>query len=140
MKTSKLRGFTLIEIMIAAGIIALLAAIAVPSFLRARNRAQASMVLNNLRLLDAAKDQYAAESGLAPTVMPTGAQIASYLKSESSLASAAATTTNGTVPDPKLTFVSYALNDLGTLPSVSGTGSLGTTVDFAFWSPFTAAD
>ena len=56
-------GFTLVEIMIVVAIIALLAAIAVPGFLRARKRSQASRILNDLRLIDAAVDQYAIETG-----------------------------------------------------------------------------
>ena len=55
-------GFTLVEIMIVVAIIALLAAIAVPGFLRARKRSQASKVLNDLRLIDSAVDQYAIEN------------------------------------------------------------------------------
>src|SRR5262245_30639542 len=55
-------GFTLVEIMIVVAIIALLAAIAVPGFLRARKRSQASRILNDLRLIDAACDQYAIEN------------------------------------------------------------------------------
>ncbi len=43
-------GFTLVEIMIVVAIIALLAAIAVPGFLRARKRSQASRVLNDLQI------------------------------------------------------------------------------------------
>ena len=62
-KLNKRRGgFTLVEIMIVVAIIALLAAIAVPGFLRARKRSQASRVLNDLRLIDAAVDQYAIEN------------------------------------------------------------------------------
>jgi prepilin-type N-terminal cleavage/methylation domain-containing protein len=56
------RGFTLVEIMIVVAIIALLAAIAVPGFLRARKRSQATRVLNDLRLIDSAVDQYAIET------------------------------------------------------------------------------
>src|SRR6266566_5003669 len=59
---SRGRGFTLVEIMIVVAIIALLAAIAVPGFLRARKRAQASRLLNDLRMIDAAVDQYAIET------------------------------------------------------------------------------
>ena len=55
-------GFTLVEIMIVVAIIALLAAIAVPGFLRARKRSQATRILNDLRLVDAAVDQYAIET------------------------------------------------------------------------------
>jgi prepilin-type N-terminal cleavage/methylation domain-containing protein len=62
-KLSKKRGgFTLVEIMIVVAIIALLAAIAVPGFLRARKRSQASRVINDLRLIDSAVDQYAIEN------------------------------------------------------------------------------
>ena len=56
-------GVTLVEIMIVVAIIALLAAIAVPGFLRARKRSQASKILNDLRMIDGAVDQYAIETG-----------------------------------------------------------------------------
>ncbi|HXX40884.1 MAG TPA: prepilin-type N-terminal cleavage/methylation domain-containing protein, partial [Chthoniobacterales bacterium] len=56
------KGFTLVEIMIVVAIIALLAAIAVPGFLRARKRSQASKILNDLRMVDSAVDQYAVET------------------------------------------------------------------------------
>jgi prepilin-type N-terminal cleavage/methylation domain-containing protein len=55
-------GFTLVEIMIVVSIIALLAAIAIPGFLRARKRSQASHVRNELRLIDDAVAQYAIET------------------------------------------------------------------------------
>jgi prepilin-type N-terminal cleavage/methylation domain-containing protein len=64
-------GFTLVEIMIVVAIIALLAAISVPGFRRARKRAQATRVLNDLRLIDGAIDQYAIERSKA-----TGATVA----------------------------------------------------------------
>jgi type II secretory pathway pseudopilin PulG len=48
--------------MIVVAIIALLAAIAVPGFLRARKRSQASSILNDLRMIDSACDQYAIET------------------------------------------------------------------------------
>ena len=48
--------------MIVVAIIALLAAIAVPGFLRARKRSQASRIINDLRLIDSAVDQYAIEN------------------------------------------------------------------------------
>ena len=55
-------GFTLVEIMIVVAIIALLAAIAVPNFLRARKRSQATRILEDLRMIDSAIDQYAIET------------------------------------------------------------------------------
>lgn len=58
------KGFTLVEIMIVVAIIGLLAAIAIPSFMRARTTSQANACINNLRQIEAAKDQYALENGL----------------------------------------------------------------------------
>jgi prepilin-type N-terminal cleavage/methylation domain-containing protein len=55
-------AFTLVEIMIVAAVISILAAIAVPSFLRARKRSQASTVKNDLRLIDDALAQYAVDT------------------------------------------------------------------------------
>jgi prepilin-type N-terminal cleavage/methylation domain-containing protein len=73
-KTLKKRneGFTLVEIMIVVAIIALLAAIAVPGLMRARKRSQASRVINDLRLISAAIDQYAVDfSKMAGTSVTT---------------------------------------------------------------------
>lgn len=56
------QGFTLVEIMIVVAIIALLAAIAVPNFMRARKRTQATRILEDLRALDQAVEMYAIES------------------------------------------------------------------------------
>ncbi len=73
-------GFTLVEIMIVVAIIALLAAIAVPGFLRARKRSQASRIINDLRLIDSAVDQYAIENNrTSGSSVPTAAWTA-YLK------------------------------------------------------------
>ena len=58
----KYGGFTLVEIMIVVAIIAVLAAIAVPAWLRSRKRTQAARVINDLRMISAAIDQYAVET------------------------------------------------------------------------------
>src|SRR5437868_10904327 len=73
-------GFTLVEIMIVVAIIALLAAIAVPGFLRARKRSQASKILNDLRMIDAAVDQYAIETNRQTGFIVTSADWVGYLK------------------------------------------------------------
>lgn len=62
---NKKSGFTLVEIMIVVAIIGLLAAIAIPSFLKARTESQTKGCVNNLRILDAAKEQAAMELGWA---------------------------------------------------------------------------
>src|SRR2546430_17510212 len=73
-------GFTLVEIMIVVAIIALLAAIAVPNFLRARKRSQATRTLEDLRMLDAAVDQYAIENNKASGAAANFADLKNYLK------------------------------------------------------------
>src|SRR5213596_1450874 len=79
-KTNKTAGFTLVEIMIVVAIIGLLAAIAIPNFVKARENAQLNSIFNNLRILEGAKDQWALENkkGIGDTVTETDLQ--PYLK------------------------------------------------------------
>jgi type II secretory pathway pseudopilin PulG len=71
--------------MIVVAIVALLAVIAVPNFLRARKRSQASRILEELRLIDAAKDQYAIEYNRTGGSTIDWTQVQLYLKPTSSL-------------------------------------------------------
>ena len=61
-KTNSKAGFTLVEIMIVVAIIGLLAAIAIPNFVKARENAQLNSIFNNLRIIEGAKDQWAIEN------------------------------------------------------------------------------
>jgi prepilin-type N-terminal cleavage/methylation domain-containing protein len=61
-KTNRKSGFTLVEIMIVVAIIGLLAAIAIPNFVRARESAQLNSIANNLRVIEGAKDQWSLEN------------------------------------------------------------------------------
>lgn len=88
MKTSETKrrlGFTLVEIMIAIAIIALLAAIAVPNFLRARKRSQATRMLNDLRVIDYALDRWTIEKNKVPGDAALFADLKPYLKDASQL-------------------------------------------------------
>ena len=110
-KNSK-SGFTLVEIMIVVAIIGLLAAIAIPNFVRARTTAQQNACINNLRQIDGAKQQWALETKAAPTAAPVLSNIQPYLGRG----------TNGTEPfcpsDSSQTFAaSYAMGDLQTAPT-----------------------
>ncbi|MEO7932139.1 MAG: prepilin-type N-terminal cleavage/methylation domain-containing protein [Chthoniobacterales bacterium] len=126
-------GFTLVEIMIVVAIIALLASVAVPSFLRARKRSQATAVKNDLRLIDAAVDQYAIENNKAAGVQPTGADISKYLKTGTRLQVAAA---NNAITDQLGNTVAVPTVDaLPKLPTTTNT-ALSDVADANFWAPY----
>lgn len=75
------KGFTLVEIMIVVAIIALLAAIAIPSFMKSRQDSRRSACINNLRLLDHAKQQLAtASQTMLDSDTPAMTDLMPYLK------------------------------------------------------------
>jgi len=76
----KRSGFTLVEIMIVVAIIGLLAAIAIPSFVKARNTAQQNACINNLRQIDGGKEQAALEFKLTTGNTLPAASVNAYLK------------------------------------------------------------
>jgi prepilin-type N-terminal cleavage/methylation domain-containing protein len=76
-RTSNKAGFTLVEIMIVVAIIGLLAAIAIPNFVKARATSQMNGCINNLRQIDGAKQQALLELGNAAQL--TSAGLSPYL-------------------------------------------------------------
>src|SRR5436189_3202441 len=78
-QTSRKAGFTLVEIMIVVAIIGLLAAIAIPNFVKARTTAQQNACINNLRQIDSAKQQWALENRQATNATPVESDIGPYL-------------------------------------------------------------
>ena len=69
------QGFTLTEIMIVVALIGLLAAIAIPNFIKSRKRAAMTGCINNLRQIDSAKAQWALETKQNPSALPTDADL-----------------------------------------------------------------
>jgi len=121
-KTSRKAGFTLVEIMIVVAIIGLLAAIAIPNFVKARSTSQMNVCINNLRQIDAAKQQWALQNGKTGTSLPAAADITPFLGrgTGGSLASVYCPV------DPAQTFAtSYTINTCGTAPvcQISPTGT-----------------
>src|SRR6059036_176950 len=77
MKINTLRkaGFTLVEIMIVVAIIALLAAIAIPNFVKARQSSQRSACIANLKQIDGAKSTWALEAKKVNTDSPADTEL-----------------------------------------------------------------
>jgi prepilin-type N-terminal cleavage/methylation domain-containing protein len=128
-KLNKRRGgFTLVEIMIVVAIIALLAAIAVPGFLRARKRSQASRIINDLRLIDSAVDQYAIETNKKSGDSVNVTDWTNYLKKGTNLY----TTGKDILGNP---YNDQKVDSLPGVPTSSKT-SLSDVTDNTFWSPY----
>jgi prepilin-type N-terminal cleavage/methylation domain-containing protein len=100
MQTNQKTGFTVLELMIVVAIIGLLIAIAVPAFVKSRGQAQLNSILNNLRVIESAKDQWALETRTGSGAATTLTTISDYIK-------------GGTVK-PVVT-ETYVSNDVGSL-------------------------
>ncbi len=128
-------GFTLVEIMIVVAIIALLAAIAVPGFLRSRKRSQATAILNDARIISGAIDQYAIESNQIGSTTVNVPVLKGYFKPGSRLYTQAP---NGTLFD--ILTNSYLISTFDASVKVN-TGTEGAFTDVidngsSFWGAY----
>jgi prepilin-type N-terminal cleavage/methylation domain-containing protein len=116
-QASRPAGFTLVEIMIVVAIIGLLAAIAIPSFVHARAKSQATACINNLRQIEAAVQQVAIEQGKhVGDVVNYPSDVTPYIRMNA----------NNQIPGCPAGGI-YSLQTVGTIPQAIC--SLGTTVD-----------
>ena len=123
-----INGFTLVEIMIVVSIIAMLAALAVPGFLRARKRSQASRIINDLRLIDSAVDEYAIENNKTSGAPVAVADWTNYLKKGTTLY----------LTGIDILGNAYGPQTVDSLPSVpaASKAALSDVTDYTFWSPY----
>ena len=125
-------AFTLVEIMIVVGIIALLAAIAVPNFLRARKRSQGTRCLEDLRIIGAACDQYAIENNKVTGNSVAWTDVQSYVKTGSVLYNSQGFDMFGNAYNGNSTF---SVDSIPKLSSVTYS-KLSDVCPTAFWSPY----
>ena len=121
-------GNTLVEIMNVVGIITLLAALAIPGFLRARKRALASRVIVDLRLIEAAVDQYAIETQRQPGWVVSVPDWTAYLKKETQLS----TTGKDVLGND---FGAQTVDQIPIVPPATY-AALSDVADTGFWAPF----
>lgn len=125
-------GFTLTEIMLVVAILALLATIAIPNQLRARKRAQASRVLDDLRVIDNALDLYTLEyrkSGDETLTLTGLVGMQQYVKRDTPLYSSLPLDLLG---NP------FVVSNLKTPPKLNSASyeALSDVAPLEFWSPF----
>ena len=127
-RSHRLAGFTLVEIMIVASVIALLAAIALPGFLRARKRSQATRVLEDLRIIDGAMSLYAVERNKAAGTTLVFSDLQPYLKPSTPLYN----TGRDILGHRYRNFI------VDQYPQMSGrtVAALSDVADSSFWSPY----
>jgi len=123
------RGFTLVEVMIVMAIIAMLASIGVPNYLRARKRSQATRVLQDLRMIDSAIDEYAVEYSRPPGTALNWSQVQLYVKTGTPLYASNGVDLFGN------TYTSLVVDSIPKVPDATFT-ALSDIAPASFWSPY----
>ena len=104
-------GWTLVEIMIVVSLIGLLVAICIPSFMKSRETSQLNSIINNLRIVESAKDQWALQNQKGTGDVPDWPGLSDYIK-------------GGAVK--QVTSETYTINPVGTNAFATATVKLGT--------------
>jgi len=103
-------GYTLVEIMIVVSLIGLLTAIGIPNFLKSRECTQLNSIINNVRVVENAKDEWALQNHKGSGEIPDWASLSDYLK-------------GGTVKS--VVSKTYTINPIGTNAYAVATVKLG---------------
>ncbi len=103
-------GYTLVEIMIVVSLIGLLTAIGIPNFLKSRESTQLNSIVNNVRVIENAKDEWALQNHKGSGEFPDWASLSEYLK-------------GGTVKT--VSAETYTINAIGTNAYAVATVKLG---------------
>jgi len=121
-------GMTLVEMMIVVAIAAILCAIAVPSYIRSRKRAQAMEVLEELRTLSSALEQYTHEHPVAGGTEVPFARLRPYLREGTRLYE----TGNDLIGNPHGPFI---IDDMPVV-NMQTYHEFETVADADFWMPY----